>query len=77
MIGFIGAGSIGGAVITGLVKNGYDASEIVVKGGRSSRTKELKEQLGFQIVSKIKQLSDTDVIFIGVGANALDSVLTE
>ncbi|WP_057766650.1 pyrroline-5-carboxylate reductase [Companilactobacillus tucceti] len=77
MIGFIGAGSIGGAVITGLVKNGYDENEIIVKGGKSSRTKDLRDQLGFKIVSKIKQLADTDVIFIGVGANALDSVLKE
>lgn len=77
MIGFIGAGSIGGAVITGLVKNGYNADEIIVKGGHSNRTKLLGDQLGFQIVKKVKQLADTDVIFIAVGANALDSVLKE
>ncbi|MQS76692.1 pyrroline-5-carboxylate reductase [Companilactobacillus halodurans] len=77
MIGFIGAGSIGGAVITGLVKNGFDADEIVVKGGRSNRTKLLDDQLGFKMVKKVKQLEDAEVIFIAVGANALDSVLTE
>jgi len=77
MIGFIGAGSIGGAVITGLVKNGFNADEIIVKGGHSNRTKVLGDQLGFQLVKKVKQLEKTDVIFIAVGANALDSVLTE
>ena len=30
-VGFIGAGSIGGAVITGLVRNGFDNDEIIVK----------------------------------------------
>lgn len=77
MIGFIGAGSIGGAVITGLVKNGFNADEIIVKGGSSNRTKLLCEQLGFQMVKKIKQLEDTDVIFIAVGASAIDGVLKE
>lgn len=77
MIGFIGAGSIGGAVITGLVKNGYDENEIIVKGGKSNRTKDLQEHLGFKMVQKIKQMEDADPIFIGVGANALDSVLSE
>ncbi|WP_119325379.1 pyrroline-5-carboxylate reductase [Companilactobacillus musae] len=77
MIGFIGAGSIGGAVITGMVKNGYDAKNIIVKGGHSNRTKLLCDQLGFQMVKKVKQLEETDVIFIAVGANALDSVLKE
>ena len=77
MIGFIGAGSIGGAVITGLVKNGYDENDILVKGGHSNRTKLLCDQLGFQMVKKVKQLDETEVIFIAVGANALDSVLKE
>ncbi|TGD22369.1 pyrroline-5-carboxylate reductase [Companilactobacillus suantsaicola] len=77
MIGFIGAGSIGGAVITGLVKNGFDANQIIVKGGRSNRTQLLDDQLGFKMVKRVKQLEDTEVIFIAVGANALDSVLTE
>lgn len=77
MIGFIGAGSIGGAVITGLVHNGFDANEIIVKGGKSPRTKELQKQLGFQIVQKIKQLNEAEIIFIGVGSTALDSVLKE
>lgn len=77
MIGFIGAGSIGGAVITGLVKNGYNAEDIIVKGGRSNRTKLLCDQLGFQMVKKVKQLAETDVIFIAVGADALSSVAKE
>lgn len=77
MIGFIGAGSIGGAVITGLIKNGFDEDKIVVKGGRSNRTKLLCDQLGFQMVKKVKQLADADVIFIAVGATALDNVLSE
>jgi len=77
MIGFIGAGSIGGAVITGLVKNGFDENEILVKGGHSNRTKVLADQLGFQLVKKVKQLDEAEVIFIAVGANALDSVLSE
>ncbi|GAB5056481.1 pyrroline-5-carboxylate reductase [Companilactobacillus alimentarius] len=77
MIGFIGAGSIGGAVITGLIKNGFDADQITVKGGRSNRAQLLEDQLGFKIVKKVKQLEDAEVIFIAVGANALDSVLSE
>ncbi|AYE37165.1 pyrroline-5-carboxylate reductase [Companilactobacillus zhachilii] len=77
MIGFIGAGSIGGAVITGLVKNGYNSEDIIVKGGRSNRTKLLCDQLGFQMVKKVKQLADTEIIFIAVGADALSSVAKE
>ncbi|MQS45099.1 pyrroline-5-carboxylate reductase [Companilactobacillus mishanensis] len=77
MIGFIGAGNIGGAVITGLVKNGFDSDQIIVKGGKSNTAKDLQDQLGFKMVSKIKQMADTDVIFIAVGQTALDSVMTE
>ncbi|KRL67173.1 pyrroline-5-carboxylate reductase [Companilactobacillus versmoldensis DSM 14857 = KCTC 3814] len=77
MIGFIGAGNIGGAVITGLVRNGFDNDQIVVKGGKSNTTKDLQSQLGFKMVPKIKQLTDPEVIFIAVGETALDSVLSE
>ncbi|WDT65419.1 pyrroline-5-carboxylate reductase [Companilactobacillus crustorum] len=77
MIGFIGAGSIGGAVITGMIKNGFEADNIVVKGGHSNRTILLGEQLGFKVVKRVKQLEDAEVIFIAVGATALDSVLKE
>lgn len=77
VVGFIGAGSIGGAVITGLVRNGYDNDKIIVKGGKSNTTKILQSQLGFQMVQKIKQLTEPEVIFIAVGNTALDSVLTE
>lgn len=77
MIGFIGAGNIGGAVINGLVRNGFDTDQIVVKGGKSNTTKDLQSQLGFKMVPKIKQLTDPEVIFIAVGETALDSVLSE
>lgn len=77
MIGFIGAGSIGGAVITGMIKNDFEADNIVVKGGHSNRTSLLGEQLGFKVVKRVKQLEDAEVIFIAVGATALDSILKE
>ncbi|MCH4009350.1 pyrroline-5-carboxylate reductase [Companilactobacillus sp.] len=77
VVGFIGAGSIGGAVITGLVRNGFDNDQIVVKGGKSNTAKDLQSQLGFQMVPKIKQMTEPEVIFIAVGITALDSVLSE
>ncbi|WP_099974053.1 pyrroline-5-carboxylate reductase [Lactobacillus terrae] len=77
MIGLIGAGSIGGAVITGIVGSGYSAKDIYVKGGKSSRTKALQEKLGFNIVEDIKSLENCEIILIGVGESALGSVLKE
>lgn len=77
VVGFVGAGSIGGAVITGLVRNGYDNHQIIVKGGKSNTAKVLQDQLGFKMVQKIKQMTEPEIIFVAVGDTALDSVLNE
>ncbi|MGR3742503.1 pyrroline-5-carboxylate reductase [Companilactobacillus sp. DQM5] len=76
-IGFIGAGSIGSAMIKGLIHSGINPDDILVKGGRSNRTKELQKELNFKIVSNIIDLRDTDIIVIAVGSLALKDVFNE
>lgn len=73
-IGFIGAGSIGSAMIKGILKNGALATDIFVKGGKSNRSKKLQSELGFNLVENYRELIETQIIIVAVGSNMLDEV---
>lgn len=76
-IGFVGAGSIGGAMIRGLIHSGMKPDDILVKGGHSSRTQELQKELHFKLINDYADFKDAELVIIAVGGPALDSVFTE
>ena len=51
-IGFIGAGSMGGAIIKGLLKaEAVKKEHLYVKGGSSGTAEALQKEWGFQLVT--------------------------
>lgn len=76
-VGFIGAGSIGSAMIKGLLNSGFNKEDILVKGGKSNKTALLQEQLGFELVDKYSELKNTDLIIVAAGALALEEIFNE
>ncbi|GKQ43427.1 pyrroline-5-carboxylate reductase [Companilactobacillus sp. RD055328] len=76
-VGFIGAGSIGGAMIKGLINSGVDPEDVLVKGGHSNRAQELQKELQFNLITNYDELKVTDIIIVAVGSPALDGVFSE
>lgn len=76
-VGFIGAGSIGSAMIRGLINSGMSPQDILVKGGHSNRATNLQKELGFELVSDETELKSTEIIIVAVGTPALDSVFSQ
>ena len=77
-IGFIGAGSMGGAMIKGLLKaEAVKKEHLYVKGGSSGTAEALQKEWGFQLVTDYALLQECKVIFIETGAKVVLPVLQE
>ena len=78
-VGFIGAGNMGSAMITGIVKNGLiPADRIFVSEINKARHPELKANLGVEILDSNEQLiKKCDVIILAVKPNMVKEVLEE
>lgn len=77
-IGFIGAGSMGGAMIKGLLKAQAVAPEhLFVKGGTSGTAEALQKELGFNLVKDYHSLANCETIFIATGATIVLDILKE
>lgn len=77
-IGFIGAGSMGGAMIKGLLKAKAIAPEdLLVKGGSSGTAEALQKELGFQLIDNYQALATCKIIFIATGAKIVLPILKE
>ena len=64
-IGFIGAGSMGGAMIKGLLKaEAVKKEHLYVKGGSSGTAEALQKEWGFQLVTDYALFQECKVIFI-------------
>ncbi|BDQ51387.1 hypothetical protein EfsSVR2281_31980 [Enterococcus faecalis] len=77
-IGFIGAGSMGGAIIKGLLKaEAVKKEHLYVKGGSSGTAEALQKEWGFQLVTDYALFQECKVIFIATGAKVVLPVLQE
>jgi len=66
-VAFIGAGNMNGAIISGLVHNGYSAENIIVSNPSAEKRLALQESLGIkQTQSNIEAVQFADVIVLGV-----------
>ena len=78
-IGFIGSGKMAGAIIKGLIRTGFTASEnlLATKSNPEGIEKKSKE-LGIKIILDNKELvKNSDVIFISTKPNQVIGVLDE
>lgn len=77
MIGFIGAGNMGFAMIKGMIEKGIDASKICVYNRNPKATEKLKKLNVKALGSEIEVSKKAKYIFIGVKPIAYDKVLNE
>ncbi|MCF2705782.1 pyrroline-5-carboxylate reductase [Arcanobacterium haemolyticum] len=79
MLGFIGAGSMGGAIIRGVIAAGtYKASDIVIVGSTPERSRELADSFGTQAARDARELVakvGSGVVVVAVKPYAVAGVL--
>ena len=75
-IGILGAGSMGSAIIKGLLRD-YAASDLYVKGGRLAPMQALQQQLGFNLMTSNDELAAAplDLLFVVTPAKITLDVL--
>ena len=79
IIGFIGAGNMGGAIIRGLIQSGkVNKTDIVVSDTDKERLHELADSYGVEIVdSNIELMEKAGIVIIGVKPYHVDDLLDE
>ena len=79
IIGFIGAGNMGGVLIRGLIQSGkLSKEEILVSDVDKDRLREITETCGVKTVeSNIELVEKTDIVVIGVKPYHVDALLDE
>ena len=79
MIGFIGAGNMGGVLIRGLIQSGkVRNAEIIVSDADKNRLREIAENHGVKAAeSNIELVEKTDIVVIGVKPYHVDALLDE
>lgn len=77
-VAFIGAGNMNGAIISGLVQNGYQAENIIVSNPSPEKRLALSEQYGIKhTASNIEAAQFADVIVLGVKPFLISEVCQE
>jgi pyrroline-5-carboxylate reductase len=76
-IGFIGAGSMGGAMIEGLIGSGTNPGDILVKGGTHGTADCLQEKLKFTLTDQYQDFKACRIIVVAVGTGALETVFKQ
>lgn len=77
-LGFIGAGNMASAIISGLVKNGYPPKQIWVSNPSEAKLEALKELYGIQIsIQNNTIVENSDCLVLAVKPQVLPGVLAE
>jgi pyrroline-5-carboxylate reductase len=65
-VAVIGAGKIGELVVSGLLRAGRQASELLITARRADRARELSERYGVRVVDNLTAVAEADVLAIAV-----------
>ncbi|HEY3733269.1 MAG TPA: pyrroline-5-carboxylate reductase [Streptosporangiaceae bacterium] len=77
MIGILGAGKMGEALISGLLRAGRPASRIVAVARRPQRAAELHERYGVQLTSAAEAVKAADTLLLTVKPQDMTALLDE
>lgn len=79
IIGFIGCGNMGSAMVGGLIESGFrDKKDIIVSSKTEKTLDKVKEQLGVRTtLSNVEVVKEADTIVIAVKPNMYKSVIDE
>jgi len=76
-IGFLGAGNMAEALIRGLLRGHFEASQITASGPRQERMAELGERFGINATTDNRQPAAADIVILSVKPQILSRVLDE
>jgi pyrroline-5-carboxylate reductase len=76
-VAVIGAGKIGELVVSGLLRAGRQASELLITARRAERAKELSERYGVRVVDNLTAVAEADVLAIAVKPQDAGVLLAE
>ena len=76
-VAIIGAGVMGEALLSGLVRGGHDASDLLVGEKRRERATELEERYGVTVVTNLEAASRADTVVLVVKPQDMGEVLSE
>ncbi|WP_306212089.1 pyrroline-5-carboxylate reductase [Actinoplanes sp. RD1] len=77
MIAVIGAGKIGELVVSGLLRAGRPADQILVTARRAERGKELADRYGVRVVDNATAVAEADILAIAVKPQDAGTLLDE
>jgi pyrroline-5-carboxylate reductase len=77
MIAILGAGKMGEALLSGLLRAGRPASDIVAVVRRPSRGAELTQRYGIAVVDAAEAVKNSDTLLLGVKPQDMDRLLSE
>ncbi len=76
-VAIIGAGVMGEALLSGLVRGGFDATDLLVGEKRAERAAELREKYGVEVVDKLAEVARADTVMLVVKPQDMGDVLAE
>ncbi len=76
-VAILGAGVMGETVLSGLVRAGRPASELMVSERRNDRAAELRERYGVDVVSNVDAATKADTLMLVVKPQDMADVLVE
>jgi pyrroline-5-carboxylate reductase len=76
-VAVIGTGKIGELVLSGLLRAGWQASELLVTARRAERGRELAERYGVRVVDNLTAVAEADVLAIAVKPQDAGALLEE
>jgi pyrroline-5-carboxylate reductase len=76
-VAVIGTGKIGELVLSGLLRAGWQASELLVTARRAERGRELAERYGVRVVDNLTAVAEADVLAVAVKPQDAGALLEE
>ncbi|TXJ28625.1 pyrroline-5-carboxylate reductase [Brachyspira aalborgi] len=77
-IGFIGAGSMGGALIEGFIKSGIDKKNIIASVKTKEKKESLEKNIGIKVYNDNKKVArESDILFIAVKPYMFENISKE
>ena len=77
-IGFIGAGSMGGALIEGFIKSGIDKKNIIASDKTQEKKESLEKNIGIKVYNDNKKVArESDILFIAVKPYMFENISKE
>ena len=76
-VAIIGAGVMGETLLSGLIRGGFDAADLVVGEKRAERAVELREKYGVEVVEKLSEVTHAETVVLVVKPQDMGDVLAE